>query len=61
MPVWSRPRAATLAVRTPDFFRAMTSLTAEGYYTSQIGLMDELGYVGNTALAAFPECEIPEH
>lgn len=43
------------------FFRAIKSLTADGYYTSQIGLMDELGYVGNTALAAFPECEIPEH
>lgn len=43
------------------FFRAMKSLTADGYYTSQIGLMDELGYSGNTALAVFPECEIQEH
>jgi hypothetical protein len=35
-------------------------LTADGYYTSQIGLMDELGYKGNMALAAYPDC-VHEH
>lgn len=44
-----------------EFFRAIKSLSADGYYTSQIGLVDELGYAGNTALSAFPECEVPEH
>lgn len=38
------------------FFRVIKNLTADGYYTSQAGLVQELGYKGNTALAAFPEC-----
>ena len=38
------------------FFRVVKNLTADGYYTSQAGLVQELGYKGNTALAAFPEC-----
>jgi hypothetical protein len=40
-----------------EFFRAMKSMTADGYYTSKIGLVDELGYAGNTVLAEFPSCE----
>ena len=43
------------------FFKAIKSLTADGYYTSRIGLVQELGYDGNTYLAAFPESRIPEH
>jgi hypothetical protein len=43
------------------FFRAVKNLTADGYYTSRIGLLQELGYKGNTALESFPETEIPEH
>jgi hypothetical protein len=43
------------------FFRAVKNLTADGYYTSHIGLMEELGYKGNTALDRFPEATIPEH
>jgi hypothetical protein len=46
---------------TEKFWRAIKSMTADGYYTSKIGLVDELGYKGNTALAAFPACEVPEH
>ena len=42
------------------FFRLLKNLTADGYYTSRIGLVDELGYKGNTALAAFPACDVPE-
>ena len=38
------------------FFRLMKNLTADGYYTSRIGLLDELGYTGNTALLEFPSC-----
>ena len=41
--------------------RLMKSMTADGYYTSRIGLVQELGYKGNTVLAAFPECTHPEH
>jgi gluconate 2-dehydrogenase gamma chain len=43
------------------FFRAMKSMTADGYYTSKIGMADELGYRGGTVLAAYPSCEVPEH
>jgi gluconate 2-dehydrogenase gamma chain len=43
------------------FFEMVKNMTADGYYTSQIGLVRELGYAGNTALDKFPSCEIPEH
>jgi Gluconate 2-dehydrogenase subunit 3 len=43
------------------FFTAIKNLTADGYYTSRIGLLQELGYNGNTYLAAFPASTIPEH
>jgi gluconate 2-dehydrogenase gamma chain len=43
-----------------EFFRLIKNLTADGYYTSQIGLIKELGYSGNTAMAEFPTC-LHEH
>ncbi len=43
------------------FFRLLKNLTADGYYTSRVGLLEELGYAGNTALAKFPVCSVPEH
>jgi gluconate 2-dehydrogenase gamma chain len=43
------------------FFRALKNLTADGYYTSKVGLREELGYTGNTVLGEFPSCEVPEH
>jgi hypothetical protein len=46
--------------RNVQFFALMKSLTADGYYTSRAGLIEELGYKGNTALASFPAC-VPEH
>ena len=42
------------------FFRLIKNLTADGYYTSRIGLVEELGYAGNTALGRFPACPVPE-
>jgi hypothetical protein len=44
-----------------SFFRLLKNLTADGYYTSRIGLLDELGYQGNTVLPEFPSCAVPEH
>jgi len=38
------------------FFADMKGATLHGYYTSQIGLVKELGYKGNAALADFPGC-----
>jgi hypothetical protein len=46
--------------RNVEFFRVIKSLTADGYYTSKIGLMNELGYKGNTVMQSFPDC-IHEH
>ena len=37
-------------------FKAIKSMTADGYYTSKEGLMDELGYQGNAVRAEFPVC-----
>lgn len=48
------------SARNVQFFALMKSLTADGYYTSKIGLLQELGYTGDTAMAAFPDC-VHEH
>jgi gluconate 2-dehydrogenase gamma chain len=57
----SLSQAESAAGEDAAFFNAIKSLTADGYYTSRIGLVQELGYDGNTYLAAFPESRIPEH
>jgi len=44
----------------PKFFGAMKNLTADGYYTSYTGLVQELGYQGNQALSRFEGC-VHEH
>src|SRR4051812_48897434 len=38
------------------FFSLIKNLTADGYYTSQVGLVRELGYAGGTAMEKFPDC-----
>ena len=43
------------------FFRTLKRMTIDGYYTSKIGIHQELEYQGNTALAAFEGCTHPEH
>jgi len=44
-----------------EFFNAVKAYTINGYYTSEIGLIKELGYKGNTYLDEFPGCTHPEH
>jgi glucoside 3-dehydrogenase (cytochrome c) hitch-hiker subunit len=44
-----------------SFFRLIKNLTADGYYTSRVGLLEELGYGGNKYLPGFPQCTVPEH
>jgi hypothetical protein len=61
-----RPAAPAAPAVSPadvpvSFFRLIKNLTADGYYTSRVGLLDELGYKGNTVLMAFPSCTVPEH
>ena len=43
------------------FFVLLKSMTVNGYYTSATGIHKDLEYMGNTYLAAFPECTHPEH
>jgi Gluconate 2-dehydrogenase subunit 3 len=43
------------------FFILLKQMTVNGYYTSATGIHKEMEYVGNTYLAAFPECTHPEH
>lgn len=37
-------------------FEAMKNLTADGYFTSKAGLMEQLGYKGNSLVTEFPGC-----
>jgi hypothetical protein len=59
-PLCEAADAGNVKERPAQFFQMMKNLTADGYYTSQIGLMKELGYSGNTAMAEFPTC-VHEH
>ncbi len=43
------------------FFVTAKRATIDGYYTSAIGIHQDLQYQGNTALAEFPGCTHPEH
>jgi hypothetical protein len=44
-----------------DFFNAIKSMTITGYYTSEVGLRQELGDDGILAQATFAGCTHPEH
>lgn len=43
------------------FFVAIKSLTVDGYYTSAIGIHQDLQYKGNAYLKEFAGCTHPEH
>jgi len=43
------------------FFRLAKEMTIDGYYSSRAGLVEELGWHGNTFLAEFKGCTHPEH
>lgn len=43
------------------FFRTLKRMTVDGYYTSEIGIQQDLRYDGNTAVAEFAGCTHPEH
>ena len=44
-----------------EFFKAMKSLTITGYYTSEVGMKEELGDDGQVFFAEFKGCDHPEH
>ncbi len=39
-----------------EFFEAIKGLTVDAYYSTEVGLVQELGYQGNTYLEEFPGC-----
>ena len=43
------------------FFRTVKNATADGYYTSEIGIHKELQYKGNSYLKEYTGCTHPEH
>ena len=43
------------------FFVVLKQMTVNGYYTSATGIHQEMEYVGNAYLGAFPACTHPEH
>jgi hypothetical protein len=43
------------------FFHEVKRLTVDGYYRSEVGMRQELGFEGNTFLAEFEGCTHPEH
>lgn len=43
------------------FFKLIKGLTVDCYYTSKVGLTQELGWHGNTFLSEFEGCTHPEH
>ena len=43
------------------FFGRLKQMTLDGYYTSEVGIHQELGYQGNTAVDEFPGCTHEAH
>ncbi|HEV2232741.1 MAG TPA: gluconate 2-dehydrogenase subunit 3 family protein [Terriglobia bacterium] len=41
------------------FFTTLKNMAVNGYYTSAIGIHQDLQYQGNTYISAFPECAMP--
>ena len=46
---------------TERFFGRLKRMTIDGYYTSEVGIHQELGYQGNTAVDEFPGCTHEAH
>ena len=44
-----------------DFFTAIKSMTITGFYTSEVGLRDEIGDAGTLFFTEFEGCTHPEH
>jgi hypothetical protein len=49
------------ATTEEKFFKSIKNMTIDGYYTSKIGIHQELKYKGNTYLKEFKGCTHPEH
>ncbi len=58
----SPAEALAAAAKAPTaFFTRLKDMTVDGYYTSDIGIHQDLNYQGNTYVVDFPGCSHPEH
>ena len=57
----SDPNAGPEDKAGADFFRAIKSMTITGYYTTKVGLQQELGDDGRLFQLSFTGCTHPEH
>jgi len=53
--------ALLTSMTSTPFFVTVKNLTIDWYYRSEEGLVQELGFHGNTFNAEFPGCTHPEH
>ena len=44
-----------------EHFEVVKQLTVEGYYRSEVGMRQELGYAGREFVTVFEGCQHPEH
>lgn len=51
------PKLPNASQPEEQFFATMKRLTLAGFYTSRVGLIDDLGYKGNQVLGSYPGCE----
>lgn len=56
-----KPGASIEEIADTPFFKLLKDLTIDGYYSSREGLVEELGWHGNTFLTEFKGCTHPEH
>ena len=56
-----RQDAILTEISESPFFQEAKRLTVDGYYRSEAGMKQELGFEGNTFLAEFEGCTHPEH
>ncbi len=57
----SRQDEILTGISESPFFGEMKRLTVDGYYRSEVGMKQELGFEGNAFLAEFEGCTHPEH
>jgi hypothetical protein len=50
-------REANPTTELERFFPVLKAMTVNGYYTSKIGIDQDLEYIGNTYLDSFPGCD----
>lgn len=51
----------SMLVEGSPFFIELKRMTVDGYYTSEIGIHQEMGYIGNEHRTSAPSCDHAEH